>query len=620
MKSLLKYASMLCFVFTIFALTACGGQPNFDVSLEHGRDLAVETDHFSLTNQEVFELVAGGYLNWMNPGVSTILDWADYIILSDLVEIDEDVIEQELEFIENFFDEDEVTEMLTIQGFPSIDDYIVSMRLELMREQAVEDAVEITDEDILESYEEWFVPGDEGFADTDEDTEIPELDEVREMIEDMLRSEILEVPGFSEEILVGLRAEAGLTIYSSYFATRYENLLTAWGISNVDVETGNNAAIASVDGHYLSAEELFDIVIRRFAMNPQSRLFDYIDRNVLNEIYNVNNSVIRDIVNEEKLTLLEWFYPQMESRGLLTEQQIFDFYLSTHLRDLAFDDAFMPLSEENLQELYETHIEDLIATFETENVEQRGARHILIVEDDDRSLDEAREFAEELIERLRDVDEDAVEDLFASLAEEYSACGSAERGGDLDIFGPGQMVSEFEEATFGLELYEFTTEPVETLHGFHIIYLYYISESDDEELNIPTFEEVRATLIEDEAHRLRTTPQYLESVMIELREDQNLIFHNEQLQIQYIAIIEQNRRIVEDVDIDYDINDNDADNDDDDADNDDDDADNNDDDANDDDDDADDDDDDADDDNDDADDDDDNNADDDDDDADNDDD
>ena len=648
MKSLLKYASIASLVLTIFALTACGGQPNFDVTLEDGADLAVETDHLQITNQEMFELVGGGYLNWVNPGVTAIIDWADYIILSDSVEIDEERVADELEFIENFFDEDEASDMLAMQGFDSIDEYMVNVRLQMMREQAAYDEVEITEEAIQEAYEEWFAPaeedaGDEGdagveddtgdeadsTADDDEDTddedaddadseadedddsdddedtddeddgdddsdddednedsnddedtddedandddveddadenEIPELEDVREMIEDMLRNEILEEPGFDQGVLARLRAEAGLTIYSSYFATRYDDFISSWDISDGDLESGSNdSAIASVNDNYLTVDELFNTVVARFALGQQSPLLDYIDRNVLNEIYDVSNSTIRDIVNEEKRNMLEWFYPQMESRGLITEQQIFDFFLLTHLQDLAFEEEFLPLSEERLQDAYEAHIENLRETFEAENTPQRGARHILITEDEDEdfSNDDAREFAEELIEQLQDVDEDEVEDLFASLAEEYSSCPSSERGGDLGLFARGAMVPEFDEATFALDLYEFTDEPVETVHGFHIIYLYEIEEGADVgDLEIPTFEEARDTIIEEEEQRLRASPQYLASIMFELRADQNIRFHDEQLQSRYDSMIEQNRSIFDDIDDEDDLDDTDSD-------------------------------------------------------------
>lgn len=57
---------------------------------------------------------------------------------------------------------------------------------------------------------------------------------------------------------------------------------------------------------------------------------------------------------------------------------------------------------------------------------------------------------------------------FAELARKHSDDGSAPAGGDLNYFGPGQMVPEFEKVAFGLKPGE-TSGIVETQFGFHII-------------------------------------------------------------------------------------------------------------------------------------------------------
>ena len=48
------------------------------------------------------------------------------------------------------------------------------------------------------------------------------------------------------------------------------------------------------------------------------------------------------------------------------------------------------------------------------------------------------------------------EATFESLASEFSDCSSAKKGGDLGMFGPGQMQKPFEDATFGLQVLDFT--------------------------------------------------------------------------------------------------------------------------------------------------------------------
>lgn len=57
---------------------------------------------------------------------------------------------------------------------------------------------------------------------------------------------------------------------------------------------------------------------------------------------------------------------------------------------------------------------------------------------------------------------------FTDLARTHSKCPSGARGGDLGAFGRGQMVPEFENAAFGLDVGGFS-EPVQTQFGYHLI-------------------------------------------------------------------------------------------------------------------------------------------------------
>lgn len=519
MKSLLKYVSMFGVITTVLVLTACNSQPNFDVTLENGSELAIESDHLQLTNQEMFEIVTSGYVGNINPGVSAILDWADYIILSDLVEIDEDIITSEIEFFQEFFeDESEIEALLMAQGFNSLDAYFANVRLGLMREQAILDDVVISEDDVRAAYDEWFAPANDEDTDLDDDefseNETPEFEEVREIIEDILRNEFLDNPGFGYGILANLRADAGLTIYSSYFTARYESFLNTRMVEGVSVATGNNNAIASIGDHYLTADELFETAISRFALTSQSQLLDYIDLNVLDNTYNVSHSTIRAEISQAKLNLLDFFYPHMESLGLLTEQQIFDFFLLSHLQGLVIDEH-LNVDEDRVQELYNSY------------APSRETQHILV---DDYDV------ATDLIARLQAANADEMPDLFADLAVEFSSCPSSEDGGSLGHLSiPTVMAAEFEEATFALAEDEFSLTPVETSFGYHVILVSDFGPT-------PSLSQFR----EQEEQRLLMNPRYLATIMFDLREEQNIIFHHEFLQLQYQAMLEQNRDSMED--------------------------------------------------------------------------
>lgn len=127
----------------------------------------------------------------------------------------------------------------------------------------------------------------------------------------------------------------------------------------------------------------------------------------------------------------------------------------------------MKITDEEIQEYYEEN-KALLDT-----PEMVRASHILV---------ETREEAEEVLAKLDQGEE------FADLAKEYSLDGSAQAGGDLGYFPREVMVSEFEDAAFSTEVGE-VSDVVETLYGFHIIYV-----TDKKEAAESTMEDLKSTI------------------------------------------------------------------------------------------------------------------------------
>ncbi|MCK5444610.1 MAG: peptidylprolyl isomerase [Rhodospirillaceae bacterium] len=94
--------------------------------------------------------------------------------------------------------------------------------------------------------------------------------------------------------------------------------------------------------------------------------------------------------------------------------------------------------------------------------------HILLMhaQSDRSTAERTKEEAETQINELKAKIADGGD--FAELAREHSDCPSGKDGGELGTFGKGQMVKEFEDAAFAMEVGE-TSDVVETDFGYHLI-------------------------------------------------------------------------------------------------------------------------------------------------------
>ena len=112
------------------------------------------------------------------------------------------------------------------------------------------------------------------------------------------------------------------------------------------------------------------------------------------------------------------------------------------------------------------------------NLTQVGAKHILLKHTGSRnpndsyrkrpvtrSLDEAMAGINQVQKRL------AAGERFDDIAGQLSECGSAARGGDLGVFGRGQMQKQFEDGAFALRVGE-VSGPIVSDSGVHLILRY----------------------------------------------------------------------------------------------------------------------------------------------------
>ena len=116
------------------------------------------------------------------------------------------------------------------------------------------------------------------------------------------------------------------------------------------------------------------------------------------------------------------------------------------------------------------------------------------VEETEKGKNEAKDKIESIMEKIENGED------FEKLAFEYSDdIATGENGGDLGYISVGQMVKEFEEAAFALEVDEISII-IETVYGYHII-----KAIDFQEEYIKDIEEVENTISEYLLNQLKTT-------------------------------------------------------------------------------------------------------------------
>lgn len=177
----------------------------------------------------------------------------------------------------------------------------------------------------------------------------------------------------------------------------------------------------------------------------------------------------------QQLVYQELFYLDAMDNGLDKEDEFIkelDKVKANYLKQYAVSKLFknIVVSDEELLEMYNQNMEH----FSTPDSVR--ASHILVD-----SENEAKEILGEISGGLS----------FEDAAQKYSKCPSKNEGGDLGYFAKGQMVPEFEDASFKLDIGDLS-EPVKTQFGYHLIKVVGKKEKSSK-----AFEDVREQLLQD---------------------------------------------------------------------------------------------------------------------------
>ncbi|MFY9541518.1 MAG: peptidylprolyl isomerase [Dethiobacteria bacterium] len=214
----------------------------------------------------------------------------------------------------------------------------------------------------------------------------------------------------------------------------------------------HDPAVAVVNGEKIKRSELYTIMYMQYGKEFLDDLI--VERLILQEGKKRGISVSKEEIDAEIDIIVGEYYMgneenlklDLESRGIPMDFIRNNFRVNIMLEKIVTGD--LEITETEAREYFEENREDF------DIPEQVRARHILV---------DTEEEALEIISRLENGED------FAGIAKESSKdTGSKEQGGDLGFFPRGEMVKEFEETAFNLEVGG-RSAPVKTSYGYHVI-------------------------------------------------------------------------------------------------------------------------------------------------------
>ena len=213
-------------------------------------------------------------------------------------------------------------------------------------------------------------------------------------------------------------------------------LLFILSFNSAFAQDPNKVIAAQVNDHIISAKDVL-MALEKLPSKIKEQPLPSLYPNIVNEL--INQHLIAQQAYKENLDKNKKVLSEINKRK---EQIMAKYWLNSYLSQ--------KLDKKNLKNFYNNYLKSFKSS------KEYNASHILVKEEKE---------ALNIIKKLNN------KALFSDLAKEFSVGPSGKTGGKLGWFSSGQMVKEFEKATFILNKGQITKEPVKTKFGFHIIIL-----------------------------------------------------------------------------------------------------------------------------------------------------
>lgn len=163
--------------------------------------------------------------------------------------------------------------------------------------------------------------------------------------------------------------------------------------------------------------------------------------------------ILNQLINDEIAVEYTYKYMKLED-NLTSEKQRLNLGLA-NIQNIALKESSKTISDKNASSFYKKHKQDYW------HEKHYEASHIMIG-DKNKSIQIVNDLA-----KAKDL-----RSTFKKLAKEFSEDRSSEKGGYLGHFESKVMVKPFREALEKLQVGKYTTTPVKTRFGYHIILLH----------------------------------------------------------------------------------------------------------------------------------------------------
>lgn len=290
--------------------------------------------------------------------------------------------------------------------------------------------------------------------------------------------------------------------------------------------------VASLDKGGISADSLYNTLKGKYGAQV---FIDLLDTEILNNKYKETDdekeyvkSQVEDIKKSAKENNAS-YSDLLSYYGFENEAQLKDYLRLTHRREKVVNELVeKDLKDKEINDYYDKEVYGDIKV-----------KHILISpdttndmtsEDKTKAENDAKKEAEDIIKKLKKGED------FDKLAEKYSDdTATAKKGGDLGWVSTGDMVEEFDAAAFKLEKGKYTTSPVKTTYGYHVIYKL-------DEKSKPKLKDVKKTVVEKLVkEKLNKDATLYYQKLEQMRKDAGLKFEDDDLKKAYYDYVQKQK-------------------------------------------------------------------------------